>query len=238
MTDGSRWLRRAAAGAAWVTAAFLAQPAFAARDLSAAEASADATRLVNWVRDSGDARGRPFAVVDKRAARLYVFDSRGHLAGETPAILGSTVGDFTVPGVGERTQNGTLRADERTTPAGRFEAEPGRNLKGEHVVWVDYDAAFAIHRVRPGAAYKTRMNSLAVDSPANKRLSWGCVVVPVAFYRQVVERVLGNTRSVVYVMPESRTLQSFMQVLDQRDGARHVRQEGARRTDVASSAAP
>ena len=37
--------------------------------------------------------------------------------------------------------------EERTTPAGRFVAERGQNLRGEDVVWIDYDAAVLMHRV-------------------------------------------------------------------------------------------
>ena len=202
-----RWLRNAAGCTAWAVAAWV-QPALAApQDFIATKPSADATRLVDWVLASHDAHGKPFAVVDKRAARLYVFHADGHLAGVTPAILGSTIGDQIVPGVGERAQNGTIRRDERTTPAGRFEAEPGKNNKGERIVWVDYDSAFAIHRLRPGFAYQTRATRLASAQAGGKRLSWGCVVVPVAFYTQVVDKVLGHARSVVYVMPETAPLQ-------------------------------
>ena len=52
------------------------------------------------------------------------------------------------------------RQSTGTTPAGRFEAEPGINNKGEQVVWVDYDSAFAIHRLRPGFAYQSRATRL------------------------------------------------------------------------------
>ena len=211
MLQWSRWLRVAAGGTAWIALAALVQPAAAEpREFSRTQASADAGRVVDWVRHSGDAQDRPFAVVDKRAARLYVFDRRGQLVGQSPALLGSTPGDHTVPGVGARTQSGQLGADERTTPAGRFETAPGRNLSGEHVVWVDYESAFAIHRVRPGAAYKTRLQSLATPVADGKRLSWGCVVVPVDFYRTVVQPVLGAGRSVVYVLPETQPLQAFL----------------------------
>ena len=195
--------------------AWAQQPALAApQDFMATRPSAEATRLVDWVLQSRDARGKPFAVVDKRAARLYVFQADGRLAGTTPALLGSTVGDFTVPGVGERAQTGAIRQDERTTPAGRFEASAGENNKGERVVWVDYANASAIHRLRPGFAYQARSSRLATGQAAGKRMSWGCVVVPVAFYQQVVDGVLGQGRSVVYVMPESSTLQAVFHALD------------------------
>lgn len=212
-----RWLQGAAGCTAGFALAALAQPSAAAgRDFLATRPSAEAKRLVDWVVATRDARGRPFAVVDKRAARLYVFEGDGDLAGYSPALLGSTVGDHTVPGVGERAQAGTVGENERTTPAGRFESHPGRNNKGEHVIWVDYDAAFAIHRLRPGFAYRARSTRLATATTDDKRVSWGCVVVPVPFYTGVVEPVLGRRESVVYVMPETGPLHALFQSVAQR----------------------
>ena len=215
MLDWGRRLRVAAAWAAWLAAAGLVQPTSATQqDFSSTHPSADAQRLVAWVRHTGDAQGRPFAVVDKRDARIFVFDGGGRLAGQSAAILGSAIGDHIAPGVGEHAQTGHVPAAERTTPAGRFEAEPGENTAGERIVWVDYASAFAIHRLRPGASYKLRASRLAGGSSAGKRLSWGCVVVPPDFYRGVVAQVLGRTRSVVYVLPETRPLGAFFGALD------------------------
>ena len=210
-----RWLRHAAGCTAWIALAAMAQPTGAApRDFLSTRPSADATRMVDWVLQSGDARGKPFAIVDKVAARLYVFEADGRLAGHTPALLGSAPGDHIVPGVGTVTQTGHVPPDMRTTPAGRFEAAPGENNPGEHVIWVDYDSAFAIHRLRPGFAYQARASRLAGQQASGMRVSWGCVVVPVPFYRDVVEKVLGRSRSVVYVMPEARTLQTVFRRMD------------------------
>jgi hypothetical protein len=215
MFDRRRWLRSAAGCTAWMAVAALAPPASAsAQDFLSTRPSREARRLVEWLQQTRDPQGRPFAVVDKRAARLYVFHADGRMAGHTIALLGSTVGDHTVPGVGLRAQTGKVGHDERTTPAGRFEAVPGRNNKGERVVWVDYASAFAIHRLRPGFAYGARSTRLATTSPADNRVSWGCVVVPVPFYLQVVEPVLGSSRSVVYVMPEAGPLEAVFQALD------------------------
>lgn len=209
MLDRRRWLRLAAGSTAGIALAALAQPGQGfSKEFIAARPSSQARALVEWALRARDAKGRPFAVVDKNAARIYVFHADGRLAGHSPALLGATRGDHTVPGVGLRAQTGDVRPDERTTPAGRFEAVPGENAKGEHVVWVDYDSAFAIHRLRPGFSYGPRASRLAAGTPDTMRVSWGCVVVPVAFYRGVVERVLGKVRSVVYVLPESKTLQA------------------------------
>ena len=171
----------------------------------AARPSADAQYVARYVLDSGDHERRPFVIVDKKDARIYVFRANGTLAGATPVLLGSTVGDFSVPGVGQRTQQGRVGANERTTPAGRFLTQPGRNLQGEHVIWVDYASAFAIHRVRPGVSQRGRLARLATPTPDDNRASLGCVVVPVRFYETVVQPLLGRSRGVVYVLPETHS---------------------------------
>lgn len=147
---------------------------------------------------------RPFAIVDKLAATIAVYRADGTLVGTSRALLGSARGDESPPGVGARTQAGTLRPSDLTTPAGRFESEPGHNTTGEAVVWVDYDAALAIHRVRHGASRAERLRRLATGDAAASRVSNGCIVVPEAFYDQVVQPLLGRVRGVVYVMPEGR----------------------------------
>jgi hypothetical protein len=167
-------------------------------------ASADVRELTQWVTGTGDHKGKPFAIVDKKQARLHVFDARGRLVDSSIILLGSTVGDESAPGVGARAQRGEVGPEERTTPAGRFESVPGKNLDGEHVVWVDYSAAFAIHRLRAGRSYEPRKQRLGTETPEDNRVSLGCVVVPEAFYIEVVQRVLGNSRGVVYVMPETK----------------------------------
>ena len=163
----------------------------------------EAASLVRVVLASGDATGRPFAIVDKQAAVLMLFHADGRLAGSSTALLGRDPGDHSVPGVGERAQTGALRPGDATTPAGRFDSQPGRNLQGEHIVWVDYETAFAIHRVRPGAAQAGRLQRLASLDVHDKRISAGCVVVPVAFYERVVQPLLGRRAGVVYVLPDN-----------------------------------
>lgn len=173
-----------------------------------AGASADTRYVVQWVQAARDNEGMPYAVVDKKAATLYVFDAAGRLVGSSTALLGAAPGDHTVPGVGAKHPKDLL-PHELTTPAGRFVSEPGRNLDGEAVVWVDYDSGFAIHRVRAGASEAGRQRKLATPTPADNRASLGCVVVPVAFYEGVVQRVFGQRRAVVYVLPETRPVQAL-----------------------------
>lgn len=150
-----------------------------------------------------DHRGLPFAVVDKQAAMLMVYRQDGVLAGVSTVLLGLTPGDSSSPGVGARTQDGRLTVADRTTPAGRFESKPGHNLSGEHVVWIDYADALAIHRLRPAPSGENRVKRMASAHPRDKRISAGCVVVPESFYDGIVRPVLGAGPAVVYVMPEN-----------------------------------
>lgn len=146
---------------------------------------------------------QPFAIVDKQAALLAVYHADGTLAAVSTALLGRDIGDQLVPGVGERAQTGRLLPGDATTPGGRFVSSPGHNRFGEAVVWVDFSAALAIHRLRPGANQPERARGLASVNPRHKRMSAGCVVVSAAFYQAVVEPVLGRSQATVYVLPES-----------------------------------
>ncbi len=170
--------------------------------------SADAARTAGWIRATGDNRGRPFALVDKRAARLLVFDAAGRPVASSPVLLGLARGDRSVPGIGERKMS-EIRPHERTTPAGRFDSEPGRNLQDEDIVWVDYDAAVSMHRVRAANAAERRLQRLSTPTPEDNRISYGCINVPRAFYDRHVAPVFGRAAGVVYVLPETQSAEAF-----------------------------
>jgi hypothetical protein len=206
-----RWALAAALvwAAMGLTPAVAGQAAKTAFSFGDQASTGDARELVRWVARTADNAGLAFAVVDKKAARIHVFDREGHLAGSSPALLGQASGDDSAPGVGEHAQVGKVPFEERTTPAGRFVSRPGLNSSGEAVVWVDYEAAFAIHRLRPGASRAPRKVRLASSVAADRRVSYGCVVVPEAFYQGVIQRVLGHGRAVVYVLPENRPAQEI-----------------------------
>lgn len=169
---------------------------------SPASAPSATAQLSAQVLATADHRHRPFAVVDKQTATISVFTGQGRLLASSSVLLGQAPGDQAVRGAGERTQQGLLSVDDRTTPAGRFDTEPGRNLSGEAIVWIDYDSALAIHRVRPGAAQLDRQLRLASTDPLAKRVSAGCIVVPGAFFDAVIGPLFGRQRGVVYVLPE------------------------------------
>ncbi len=181
-------------------------------DFGGDTASADARLAANWVAGNADNQRLPFVIVDKKNARVFVFGADRKLRGSSPVLLGLAVGDGGLTDMSQRPVS-SLRPDERTTPAGRFAAEPGRNLHGEPIIWVDYAAKIAIHRLRPDLQHERRAQRLASGGLDDKRISMGCIVVPVAFYENVVQPVLGRTRSVVYVLPETRPLQGMLGAL-------------------------
>jgi len=193
------------------------RPAESFSALADAEASADARYVERWIRTKGDDHGRPFVIVDKKAARIFVFGAGGKLVGTSSTILGQSRGDIPVPGAGQKNP-ANLLPDERKTPAGRFDSQPGRNLHGEPVVWVDYDTGIAIHRVRPGISQMQRVSSLATEDPGNKRLSLGCVVVPEEFFWSVVIPTMGHSHGTVYVLPEDEPVQAMFSEPGRSDG--------------------
>lgn len=203
------------------TLTLLAALALAPAAASPPEVSADAHRLWSWVMRAGDHGGAPFIVIDKRQARLWLFDGRGELLDQTPVLLGLARGDHSVPGIGERAMK-DIRPHERTTPAGRFVVESGYNLQGEDIFWIDYDAAVSMHRVRATQAAQRRLERLASATARDNRISYGCINVPAAFFDARLQPLLWKRRGVVYLLPEQLPLDRVFAAL----AARGPRERG------------
>lgn len=180
-------------------------------DFDAESPSQDARALADWIVSSRDNRGLAFAVLDKREARLFVFSANARLVGASPVLLGAMRGDDSVAGIGHRPMS-QVRPEERTTPAGRFVTAPGTNGAGEDVIWVDYDAAVSMHRLRVVDPKERRLERIASDVAEERRISYGCINVPAAFFETVVRPVLGQAHAVVYVLPEQKPLQAVFPI--------------------------
>ena len=187
-------------------------------DFAGETASRDARRVADWVVASDDNGRLPFVIVDKVKAKVFVFDDRGRLLGAAPALLGRAVGDDSVPGIGHR-KLAAIRPEERTTPAGRFMAALGHDLK-QDILWVDYDAAISLHRVITGDPTDHRLRRLASARPSDRRISYGCINVPVSFYETVVLRAFSGTSGLVYILPETKPIQEVFAIPDVRASAR------------------
>ena len=169
-------------------------------------ASREARAVAHWVVDSGDSKGMPFAIVDKKDAKVFIFDADGRLRGAAPALLGLAVGDDAVPGIGNRALSTILPA-ERTTPAGRFVASLDRNLQGKEILWVDYGGAVSMHPVVFAKPAERRLQRMATPTPLDKRIYYGCINVPAQFFNMVVRPAFTGTSGIVYVLPETRSAQ-------------------------------
>ncbi len=180
-------------------------------ELRDVHASDDTRQMSNWIASSGDNAALPFVLIDKRAARLYFFDAQARLLDHTAVLLGSAHGDDSVPGIGEKAIADVLPA-ERTTPAGRFAGQRGLNLDGEDVVWVDYDAAVSMHRVRAHNTKERRLQRLATDTADDNRISYGCINIPADFFDAHIAPTFAAQRAMVYVLPEQKTLQTVFGV--------------------------
>jgi hypothetical protein len=172
--------------------------------------SSDANSALARVLLTRDNDAAPFLIIDKRNARMWLFDAQGQARGNTAVLLGLARGDDTVPGIGEKPL-AKIRVGERTTPAGRFVAEPGRNARGDDIFWVDYEAAVSIHRVHDVDRGDHRIQRLSTPSVADNRISYGCINVPIAFFDQTLLPLIAGQRPVVYVLPETRPLSTIFE---------------------------
>lgn len=191
-------------------------PSIRLADFKGEDPSPDARLVANWVAATRDAQQHAFVVVDKKDARVYVFGPDGILRDSAPALLGSAHGDDSFPGIGEKPL-AAVRPEEKTTPAGRFVAEPGHNTNNEDIVWVDYDAAVSMHRIRPLVAEERRLERLASLTTDDNRISFGCINLPVSFYENVLKPAVQQHGAIVYVLPEVKSVQTVFGAFDVTD---------------------
>lgn len=202
--------------ALWLGAICAAAPASAAvrkvEAASVATPTSAATQVARWVIASDDNHGLPFAVVDKAAAKVFVYGASGQLRGMAPALLGLARGDGSAPGIGDR-RMAAIRPDERTTPAGRFLAAYGPASGHRKVLWVDYATAISLHPVVTSNPKEQRLKRLQSPTPKDNRITYGCINVSAAFYEKVVRRTFTGTKGVVYVLPETQPLDAVFPAL-------------------------
>jgi hypothetical protein len=165
-----------------------------------------AVQLADWIIATGDNDGLPFIVIDKAAAALLIFDAEGEFLGLSPVLLGVASGDDATPGIGERPLS-EIGPAERTTPAGRYMARYGFAYGGVRVLWVDYATSVALHPVVTGNRRERRLQRLRSPTPEDNRITFGCINVPVPFYRNVVRPQFRDDGGIVYILPEVRPIE-------------------------------
>ena len=184
-----------------------ASPADAAANASpGAVVSSVAERFAQDVVRTSDAGGRTFGIIDKPSATLWVFDAQGRALASTPVLVGEATGDVAPADIGTRPLS-RVKKHEKITAAGRYITEAGNNHKSEDIVWLDYDSALSMHRVRnvPGEGRAKRLQTPTV---ADNRISFGCVNIPASFYDRYIDPLFSRTSGVVYVLPETKSMAS------------------------------
>jgi hypothetical protein len=213
------------------------EPPVRLADFSGEAPSPDAQHVADWVVFTRDNGRRAFVIIDKKDARTYVFSPEGKLKESAPVLLGSARGDDSYPGIGDKPLS-AIKPHEKTTPAGRFVAEPGLNASHEDIVWIDYNAAVSMHRIRPTNPRERRLERMASLTVDDNRISYGCVNMPVAFYEGVLSPAVKQSGAVVYVLPETRTPQEQFGSFDVRDPAQVAQWKGALARQASTAAKP
>ena len=165
------------------------------------------TRVVDWVAASHDNGTLPYMVIDKQTATVLVFDHAGKLLGASPVLIGVATGDDSTPGIGSKDLS-KIGPAEKTTPAGRFVSRYGEAAGGQPVLWVDWSTSVALHAVVTGNRAERRLERLLTPSPADNRITFGCINVPTSFYNEKVRPLFRRTGGVVYVLPDTKPLET------------------------------
>ena len=155
-----------------------------------------------------DNKKRPFIIVDKKQAIIYVFDSNGILQGKAPVLLGMAVGDD-LPIEIARLPLAKIKQSDRITPAGRYIAEIGKDTHGKDVLWVDFSGNLAIHSVI-NVPKQHRIERFISKTIEDNRISWGCINVPKIFFKDYILKNFSRTKGMVYILPEVKTIKDYL----------------------------
>jgi len=205
-----------------------AAPAVAVDELpQGQEVSETVIELAGWVVASKDAQGYPFAIMDKAAAQVLVFDGNGRLRGAASGLFGSATGDHTAPGVAGLALR-EIPGRDRTTPAGRFVGGYGPSIDAGRVLWVDYESAVSIHPTATGVPAERRAERLASPSPDDNRVTHGCINVSPGFYEAVIRSTF-ERGGVFYVLPDNASIaETFPEFAKSREAAQDNEASSAR----------
>ncbi len=161
--------------------------------------------MAGWIAATDDADGRPFVIIDKLGAAIFVFDDVGALVGSAPALVGLARGDDPPAGLGDAALS-AVHPDERITPAGRFLAHFGPAAGGKQVLWVDWTDGISLHPVVTSNPKEHRLKRIRSADPDEHRISYGCINVPAKFYQHVVLKAFESGSAVVYILPDTKPL--------------------------------
>ena len=162
-----------------------------------------AQRVMGWVGSARDNGKLPYVILDKQAARIWLYDAKGKLVADAPVLIGIMAGDDATPGVGAKSL-AEIGPAEKTTPAGRFLAKFGVAAGKTRVLWVDYTTSVALHTIPPGNPKEKRVERMLSPDIADNRITFGCINVPKRFYAKV-SPLFGKRGGYVYILPDVKS---------------------------------
>ena len=165
-------------------------------------------RTLSWIGDTNDNKQLPFALIDKKNAKIFVFQANGTPVASASVLLGIARLDRINPGT-LNAKLGDITAEDRVTPAGRYRARTGRDLHGRELLWVDYDYAIAIHPVAEVAGQQ-RTVRLQSATPDDNRITWGCINASASFYKTVISPLFKPKGGIVYILPEEIAVEDYI----------------------------
>jgi hypothetical protein len=164
--------------------------------------------MANWIMQFGDNNGLPFSVVDKTNGSIYFFDKEGTKILSSPALVGAMRADILTQAQKDQTiEERRKNKKDHITPAGRFETKTTDSQSSTYDNYLPGPAGptmlqFAVHKVYLGrVATEHRMERLQSGDPLAKRISLGCINVPIDVMDQMNEMSSGGV--VIYIMPET-----------------------------------
>lgn len=140
-----------------------------------------------------------FIVADKKEGYLYLVDPTTNEILKAPALYGRGIGDV-------------LPADDlnvkksqysNITPSGEFKVTRMYSTKLRQYILVFLEgktAVMAIHKLYTGNKAQRREERIQSADPNEKRITNGCINIPVDFWDLYLERIPDNTK--LYVLPD------------------------------------
>jgi hypothetical protein len=166
-------------------------------------ASPEVQNTLQWIADSKDNAGLPFIVVDKANAQVYAFTPYAQLKATAPILLGGGKGDVVV--VSPDAPMSAIPEAKRITPAGRYPSYLVTDTHGKVILNIDGKNLISLHIVAKGTPAQRRAERLASPTPADNRISFGCINVPPLFFTNIVSPDFTPRRGIVYILPEKTT---------------------------------
>lgn len=170
--------------------------------------SPTAARVAAWIAAEGDNHALPYIIIDKPAARLFLYDAKGAFVGDAPVLIGIAPGDDATPGIGAKSL-AEIGPAEKTTPAGRYLAKFGLAAGRQRVLWVDFATSVALHTIPTGAPKEQRTKRMLSPGIDDNRITFGCINVPKAIYGRDISPMFAKKGGYVYILPDTNPVESY-----------------------------